>query len=129
MENMVNQIDDFELVKNYFRGKKVFLTGHTGFKGSWFLVLLDILGAKTKGYALSPKNENSLFFSIIDNCICESVIGDIRDREKLKKELSDFQPDFIFHLAAQPLVKESYINTVETFETYVIGTSFLLVSL
>ncbi|MBL0302367.1 MAG: CDP-glucose 4,6-dehydratase [Cytophagaceae bacterium] len=129
MENMVNQIDDFELVKNYFRGKKVFLTGHTGFKGSWFLVLLDILGAKTKGYALSPKNENSLFFSIIDNCICESVIGDIRDREKLKKELSDFQPDFIFHLAAQPLVKESYINPVETFETNVIGTSILLDSI
>ncbi|MFN8429638.1 MAG: CDP-glucose 4,6-dehydratase [Spirosomataceae bacterium] len=129
MENMVNQFDDFELLKKNFKDKKIFLTGHTGFKGSWFLVLLDILGAKTKGYALNPMKENSLFYSITNNYTYESVIGDIRDREKLKKELFDFQPDYIFHLAAQPLVKESYINPVETFETNIVGTSILLDSI
>lgn len=111
---------------NTFKGKKIFLTGHTGFKGSWMSVWLSLMGASVKGYALNPE-KISLYNQIKDKLKNHrSVIGDIRDKKKLEKEILSFQPDFIFHLAAQPLVLESYKNPVETFEVNAIGTANLL---
>ena len=114
--------------KNYF-GKKVFLTGHTGFKGAWFLILLKKIGAVVKGYSLEQENELSLFHEIDGNSLCESFIGNVNDFELLKKELLDFQPDFIFHFAAQALVNESYKDPINTFNTNIMGTVNLLSSL
>jgi len=114
-----------ELKKTY-KGKKVFLTGHTGFKGSWMLKMLTVLGAEIKGYALKPENDFDLFNLIDGDKICDSVIADLRDRKRLIQEIESFQPDFIFHLAAQPLVRLSYDIPAETFEINAIGTANLL---
>lgn len=116
----------FEDLKQIYSGKKVFLTGHTGFKGSWMLKTLSLLGAEVKGYALEPITENDLFYLIDGESLCDSVIADLRDKEKLKKELCEFEPDFVFHLAAQPLVRLSYEIPSETFEVNAIGTANLL---
>jgi CDP-glucose 4,6-dehydratase len=118
-----------DLFTKTYKGKKVFLTGHTGFKGAWLLAWLNILGANVKGYSLAPQNELDLFNSINGTQLCESIIADIRDKDRLKKEILDFQPDFIFHLAAQPLVRYSYSIPVETFEVNAIGTGNVLDSL
>lgn len=115
-----------ELLKEIYKGKKVFLTGHTGFKGAWLLKTLTILGAEVKGYALSPQNDNDLFNLINGTEICDSVIADLRDRETLFSAVKEFQPDFVFHLAAQPLVRLSYEIPAETFEVNAIGTANLL---
>lgn len=109
-----------------FRGKKVFVTGHTGFKGSWLISLLHTLGATVKGYALEPEYENGIFGLIRSQSICDSVIADIRQKDKLSAEITSFQPDYVFHLAAQPLVRRSYILPAETFDTNVTGTANLL---
>jgi CDP-glucose 4,6-dehydratase len=122
MENMVN----FQKLKETYSQKKIFITGHTGFKGSWLLKTLSLLGADIKGYALAPHTSNDLFNLINGEEICNSVIADIRDKEKLENEILNFQPDFIFHLAAQPLVRLSYEIPTETFEVNVIGTANLL---
>ncbi|MET0572409.1 MAG: CDP-glucose 4,6-dehydratase [Pedobacter agri] len=113
-------------LKETYKGKKVFLTGHTGFKGSWMLKTLHLLGAEVKGYALSPQTEDDLYHLINGDQICASIIADLRDRETLKTAVLDFQPDFIFHLAAQPLVRLSYEIPSETFEVNAIGTANLL---
>lgn len=115
-----------EKLENTYKGKKVFLTGHTGFKGSWLLYTLKILGAQVKGYSLAPQNDTDLYNLINGDQLCASIIGDLRDREKLKNAVLDFQPDFIFHLAAQPLVRLSYEIPSETFEVNGIGTANLL---
>lgn len=109
-----------------YGGKKVFLTGHTGFKGSWLLYWLHLLGAEVKGYALAPDSNPSLFELLGGEQLGESVIADLNDRATLEKAVLDFQPDFIFHLAAQPLVRLSYDIPVETFATNAIGTANLL---
>jgi CDP-glucose 4,6-dehydratase len=121
MENLVklNNIDE------HYHNKKVFVTGHTGFKGSWFITWLHLLGAQIKGYALKEV-EKSLFNTISSNLTFESVIADIRDKEKLQNEILNFQPDFIFHFAAQALVRRSYEIPSETFEVNAIGTANLL---
>jgi CDP-glucose 4,6-dehydratase len=111
---------------NNYKGKKVFLTGHTGFKGAWLLCWLHQLGAVVKGYALAPENEQDIYNIIGGDTLCQSVIADIRDKERIKQEILDFQPDFIFHLAAQPLVRLSYDIPVETFEVNAIGTANVL---
>ncbi|UPZ16075.1 CDP-glucose 4,6-dehydratase [Flavobacterium humidisoli] len=116
----------FQRLKQTYNGKKVFLTGHTGFKGAWMLKTLSILGAKVKGYALEPQTKDDLFHLINGEQICESIIADLRDKKRLEKEIIDFQPDFIFHLAAQPLVRLSYDIPAETFEINVIGTANIL---
>jgi CDP-glucose 4,6-dehydratase len=114
-----------QLTKAY-KGKKVFLTGHTGFKGSWLLKTLSILGAEIKGYALSPYTKDDLYHHISGNSLCNSSIADLRDRENVMQEINDFQPDFVFHLAAQPLVRRSYEIPSETFEVNAIGTANVL---
>jgi CDP-glucose 4,6-dehydratase len=122
MENMVN----FQQLENTYKGKKIFLTGHTGFKGAWMLKTLSLLGAEIKGYALDPQTPNDLFHLIEGEELCSSVIADLRDKKMLESEIVAFQPDFIFHLAAQPLVRLSYEIPAETFEVNVIGTANVL---
>lgn len=112
--------------KQTYQGKKVFLTGHTGFKGSWMLAILQQLGAIVKGYSLAPEEETNLFSLLGNNKNTESVIADIRDKQRLEKEITDFQPDFIFHLAAQALVRRSFEEPTQTYETNVLGTAYLL---
>lgn len=110
---------------SYYKGKKVLITGHTGFKGSWLTIILHIAGASLKGYALSPSYDG-LYNLIAKSNIIESVTADIRDKERLKSEIESFRPDIIFHLAAQPLVRRSYQAPAETFEVNVAGTANLL---
>ena len=113
-------------LRDAYAGKKVFLTGHTGFKGAWMLAWLHQLGAQVKGYALAPETEPSLYNLLEGDTLCESVIADLSERSTLETAVLDFQPDFIFHLAAQPLVRLSYDIPVETFATNAIGTANLL---
>jgi len=113
-------------LSSYYSGKKVFITGHTGFKGSWLTACLHQLGARVKGYALQPEYENGLFNLLMPLQIIESTIADIRNKQLLQDEIISFQPDYIFHLAAQPLVKRSYEIPAETFEINVAGTANLL---
>lgn len=110
----------------FWKGKKVFITGHTGFKGSWLSIWLDMLGAKVTGYALTPPTKPSLFaMSGIEKNIIH-ITGDIRDYEHLRFAMSDARPEIVFHLAAQPLVLESYKNPAYTYEVNAMGTVNLL---
>ncbi|TGD82999.1 CDP-glucose 4,6-dehydratase [Hymenobacter wooponensis] len=109
-----------------YQGKKVFLTGHTGFKGAWLLQWLHLLGAQVKGYALAPEQPEDLYNLIQGDTLCESVLADLRDHKRLEQEIVAFQPDFIFHLAAQPLVRLSYEIPAETFAVNAIGTAYVL---
>lgn len=106
----------------FWKNKKVFLTGHTGFKGSWLSLWLQSMGAIVKGYALESPTNPALFIEakVAENM--ESVIGDIRDLDGLKKSMEEFNPDVLIHMAAQPLVRYSYDNPIETYETNVMGT-------
>jgi CDP-glucose 4,6-dehydratase len=122
MENMVNN----QLLEKTYKGKKIFLTGHTGFKGAWMLKTLSLLGAEVKGYALEPNTPNDMFYLTDGASLCNSIIADIRDKKHLEQEILSFQPDYVFHLAAQPLVRLSYEIPAETFEVNVIGTAYLL---
>jgi CDP-glucose 4,6-dehydratase len=122
MENMVKIMQ----LENLYSGKRVFVTGHTGFKGAWLLKILNNLGSIVKGYALAPENGINLYTEIKGDLLCESVISDLRDSVTLKKAVLDFQPDYIFHLAAQPLVRLSYDIPSQTFEVNAIGTANLL---
>jgi CDP-glucose 4,6-dehydratase len=116
MESMVMQ----NLFSGIYKDKIVLITGHTGFKGSWLAFWLDQMGAKVIGYSLeSPTNPNHI--SLLDLNIL-SVTGDIRDLDKLNNTFKKYRPDIVFHLAAQSLVKLSYDNPIETYETNVMGT-------
>ena len=106
---------------NFYKDKKVFITGHTGFKGAWLSKMLVMLGANVKGYALK-QNDKSLYNDIQIEKEIESVIGDIRDFDKLKSSILEFEPEIVFHLAAQPIVLNSYKEPKYTFDTNVIGT-------
>lgn len=108
-------------------GKRVFVTGHTGFKGSWLSLLLSDLGAEVTGYSLEPATDPSLFeIARVAETIRHNVFHDIRDYDRLQAELRNAQPDVVFHLAAQPLVRYSYDNPVETYSTNVMGTVHVL---
>jgi CDP-glucose 4,6-dehydratase len=111
---------------NFWRGKRVFLTGHTGFKGSWLSLWLQQLGAVVTGYALQPPTNPSLFEVAHVAQGMHSIIGDIRDAEKLKQAMIAAQPEIVFHMAAQALVRYSYDFPVETYATNVMGTVHLL---
>ncbi len=111
---------------NFYKGKKVLVTGHTGFKGSWLSKILVNAGAEVTGYSLNPPTNPSLFeLAEIDKEI-RSIIGDVRDFDKLKTVFDEVQPEIVFHLAAQPIVRDSYKDPVYTYETNVMGTVNLL---
>ncbi|MDB5233177.1 MAG: CDP-glucose 4,6-dehydratase [Hymenobacter sp.] len=114
------------LLRETYAGKKVFLTGHTGFKGAWLLAWLHQLGAQVRGYALAPETTPNLYELMDGSALCDSIIADLNDRPALEQALLDFAPDFVFHLAAQPLVRLSYSIPVETFQTNVMGTAYVL---
>lgn len=112
-----------------FEGKRVWLSGHTGFKGSWLSEWLLQLGAVVHGYALAPETAPALFDQLELAGRLEHEVADIRNHEDVKKSLRDFRPDFVIHMAAQPLVRRSYAIPVETYETNVMGTIHVLEAL
>ena len=111
---------------DFYKGKKVLITGHTGFKGAWLTKILINAGAKVTGYSLQAPTTPNLFNICSLKEDLYSIIGDIRDLESLKKVFFEIQPEIVIHLAAQPIVRESYLNPVYTYETNVMGTVNLL---
>lgn len=116
----------WEEFQSFYRGKKVLVTGHTGFKGSWLCRILTDAGAVVTGYSLDPPTDPSLFYVAGLESTMDSVIGDIRDLEHLKEVFEKAQPELVFHLAAQPIVRDSYKDPVYTYETNVMGTVHML---
>lgn len=114
-------MDSLEL-KKFYQGKRVFVTGHTGFKGSWLIALLQELNAKVCGYSLEPATTPNMFSLINGQKLVEHHIGDIRDYHHLVKVMQAFQPEIVIHLAAQPIVITGYAHPKETYETNVMGT-------
>lgn len=112
--------------KGFWRGRRVFVTGHTGFKGSWLCLLLNELGSKVKGFALDAPTNPSLFKEARIAEFADSEIGDIRDFESLFQSIHNFQPDVLIHMAAQPLVRYSYVAPIETYAINVLGTANVL---
>ena len=113
---------EFEELKKFYNGKRVFLTGHTGFKGSWLSKILIMCGAKLTGYALNPPTDTNIFDILGLEKYMDSVVGDIRDLEHLKKVFDEVEPEYVIHMAAQPIVRDSYERPVYTYETNVMGT-------
>ena len=113
---------NFEELKKIYNGKRVLLTGHTGFKGSWLSKILIMCGAKLTGYALNPPTDTNIFDILGLEAEMNSVIGDIRDLEHLKKVFDEVEPEYVIHMAAQPIVRDSYERPVYTYETNVMGT-------
>lgn len=112
--------------KEFWNGKKVLVTGHTGFKGSWLSLWLLYMGAEVAGYAMDPHTERDNFVKTGLRDRMLDIRGDLSDREKLEKTFDDFQPEIVFHLAAQPLVRTSYEQPVETYQTNLMGTLYVL---
>lgn len=113
-------------MQNFYKGKRVFVTGHTGFKGSWLCKILANWGADVTGYSLEPPTNPNLFEIADIKSDIKSVIGDIRDYESLKKAFDEAQPEIVLHLAAQPIVRDSYKMPAYTYETNVMGTVNIL---
>jgi len=111
---------------SFWAGRRVFLTGHTGFKGGWLALWLSHLGADVRGYALDPSTQPNLFDTLSLGGRVDDIRGDIRDPKTLDAALIDFAPEVVFHLAAQPLVRLSYADPITTYETNVIGTARVL---
>lgn len=116
MENLVSP----------WQGKRVYLTGHTGFKGGWLSIWLARQGAQIRGYALDPLTEPNFFTEASVSSVVEGVRGDIRDYARLEVSMVEFRPDVVFHLAAQPLVRGSYADPLDTYATNVMGTAYVL---
>ena len=110
----------------FYRGKRVLITGHTGFKGSWLSRTLIKAGAQVTGYSLDPPTDPAIYYIIGLEGKLESVAGDVRDRETMQRVFERVQPEIVFHLAAQPIVRDSYKDPVYTYETNVIGTVNIL---
>ena len=111
---------------NPWQGRRVFLTGHTGFKGGWLSLWLASRGARIRGYALDPSTDPNLFTAASVATILDDIRGDIRDYSKLEASMMDFAPEVVFHLAAQPLVRRSYLDPLGTYATNVMGTIHVL---
>ena len=101
---------------NFWNGKRVFITGHTGFKGSWLSIWLTSMGSIVKGYSLQPPTSPSLYVEAKVDELIESSIGDIRNQEELANSMLLFDPEILIHMAAQPLVRYSYDEPIETYE-------------
>jgi CDP-glucose 4,6-dehydratase len=114
-----------DLVKTW-AGRRVFLTGHTGFKGSWLTLWLSKLGAQIRGYALDPSTQPNMFTLAAVGAVIDDVRGDVRDYAKLEATMTEFAPEVVFHLAAQPIVRRSYSDPVFTYATNVMGTVHVL---
>ena len=115
-----------EELSGFYKGKRVLVTGHTGFKGAWLCRILKLCGAQVCGYALEPPTDPSVFRVIGLEGLMDSHIGDIRNLEELKKIFDLAKPEIVFHLAAQPIVRDSYKDPVYTYETNVMGTVYVL---
>lgn len=119
----VESVGGINMWSDTYKGRRVLLTGHTGFKGSWLALWLTQLGAEVCGYSLKPNTVPSMFTALdIEHKIAKNVFGDILDKNLLNKTFSEFQPEIVFHLAAQPLVRLSYAEPVLTYETNVMGS-------
>lgn len=119
-------VEDMAMTE-FWRGRRVFLTGHTGFKGSWLALWLASAGANVVGYSDGVPTTPSLYeLARVEELVAQSVRGDVRDAAALAAALSDARPEIVFHLAAQPLVRRSFLDPVETYETNVMGTVHLL---
>ena len=131
MEKIVNgqvptQRDPAQQTQSNWNGRRVFLTGHTGFKGGWLALTLTRLGAVVRGYALDPSTDPSFFASAKVGSVVDDVRGDIRDASNLSASMRAFAPEVVFHLAAQPLVRRSYVDPIGTYATNVMGTANVL---
>ncbi|MCK5344999.1 MAG: CDP-glucose 4,6-dehydratase [Candidatus Heimdallarchaeota archaeon] len=115
-----------ESLRSFYEGKKIFITGHTGFKGAWLTQILLGWGAVVCGYSLEPNTDPNLFDALSLSRSCQHNIGDIRDIDLLKSKVMLFSPDIIFHLAAQPLVRDSYQDPVYTYDVNIMGTVNML---
>ncbi len=115
-------MEELVMLSDYFKGKKVLVTGHTGFKGTWLCKILSDLGASVYGYSLDPPTRPSLYEIIGLDDTVNSIIGDVRDYDKLSGAVEEFEPEIIFHLAAQSIVKKGYDDPKYTYETNVMGT-------
>lgn len=120
-------MEGVEVSPDFWHGKRVFLTGHTGFKGGWLSLWLQSMGAEVYGYALNPPTDPSLFtVAKVGEGMARSEIADIRDADRLRSAMQAARPEIVFHLAAQPLVRYSYVQPVETYAVNVMGTVHLL---
>jgi CDP-glucose 4,6-dehydratase len=115
-----------ELMFEFYKGKKVFITGHTGFKGSWMCKVLGMFGAEVTGYALEPLSEPNLYGILHIKNTLNSVIGDIRDIDRLRTSIQKAKPEIVIHMAAQAIVRDSYKDPVYTYDTNVMGTVNIL---
>ena len=122
-------MENLEYLKKFWKNKRVFITGHTGFKGSWMSIMLNLLGAKIYGYALHPKKKSLFNEAKCKSFILKNFFSNINNVKILEKKINLAKPDVLFHLAAQPLVSESYINPLDTLNTNIIGTSNVLNSI
>ena len=117
------------LNRSFWKGRRVFLTGHTGFKGSWLSLWLNALGAKVTGYALEPPTDPSLFLQAKVAEKIHSISGDIRDFSRLKSAIAECHPEVVIHMAAQSVVRRGYDDPIETYSSNVMGTVHLLEAL
>ncbi len=122
-------MEDLNNLKKFWNKKKVFITGHTGFKGTWLCVILQFLESRVCGYSLKPKKKSLFNQTKIKNELESNIFGNINNISKLKSKIKSFKPEIVFHLAAQPLVIQSYKQPLETFHTNIIGTLNLLESI
>jgi len=119
----------YNISRRFWKNKNVFVTGHTGFKGSWLCIFLKVLGAQVTGYSLKPTTQPNLFnLAKVNKIIKKSIIADVREYKRLFKEIKKSNATIIFHLAAQPLVRYSYLLPKETFDTNVVGSLNILES-
>jgi len=127
-ETMKTLLTDFFLFGDIYRNKRVLVTGHTGFKGSWLCLWLKAMGANVLGYSLPPNTEPNHFNLLEQQLKMQSVLGDLLDLNTLKQTFANFQPEIVFHLAAQPIVRLSYVQPLETLQTNIIGTAHVFES-
>jgi len=123
---MVDSMKNLDLFDGFFGNRKILITGHTGFKGSWLTIWLNELGANVIGYALDPRTSKDNFLLSGVKEKIEDIRADIRDYQKISEVINKHKPEIIFHLAAQPIVKKSYLEPLKTYETNVMGTVHLL---